>query len=75
MHLAIVLRWRPRGDEEQVHDSYPRSTPVDLEARRAETLQAMESVSRGEVVSGEAVHEWLRSWGASEELPVPKPGQ
>ena len=53
----------------------PAPLPVDLEARWAETLQAMESVSRGEVVSGEAVHKWLRSWGASEEFPVPKPGQ
>ena len=53
----------------------PDPPPVDLEARWVETLQAMESVSYGAVVSGEAVHEWLRSWGTSDELPVPKPGQ
>lgn len=53
----------------------PDPPPVDLEARWVETLQAMESVSRGEVVSDEAVYEWLRSWGTSDELPVPKPGQ
>lgn len=45
------------------------------QTRWAETLQAMDSVSRGEVVSGDAVHEWLRSWGTSHELPMPKPGQ
>ncbi len=45
------------------------------QTRWAETLQAMESVSRGEVVSGEAVNAWLRSWGTSNELPMPKSGQ
>jgi predicted transcriptional regulator len=43
--------------------------------RWQETVQAMESVARGEVVSGEAVHAWLRSWGASGELPPPKVGE
>mgnify|MGYP005817008917 CR=1 FL=1 len=45
------------------------------QTRWQETLQAMESVARGEVVSGEAVHAWLRSWGTPEELPPPKIGQ
>lgn len=45
------------------------------QTRWAETLHAMESVSRGEVVSGDAVDEWLRSWGTSNELPMPKSGQ
>jgi predicted transcriptional regulator len=43
--------------------------------RWQETLQAMESVARGEAVSGEAVHAWLRSWGTPHELPPPKVGQ
>lgn len=42
--------------------------------RWQETLQAMESVAQGKVVSGEAVHQWLDSWGASNELPPPKVG-
>jgi predicted transcriptional regulator len=42
------------------------------QARWRETLNAMESVAQGKVVSGEAVHTWLRSWGSSEELPPPK---
>lgn len=42
------------------------------QARWRETLNAMESVAQGKVVSGEAVHTWLRSWGRSEELPPPK---
>jgi predicted transcriptional regulator len=43
--------------------------------RWQETLKAMESVAQGRVVSGEAVHTWLRSWGTGSELPPPKAGQ
>jgi len=32
-----------------------------------ETLQAMESAAQGNVVSGDAVHEWLASWGTDDE--------
>ena len=42
------------------------------QARWQETLQAMESVARGKVLSEESVHAWLGSWGSSEELPPPK---
>lgn len=45
------------------------------QARWRETLQAMESVARGKVVSGAAVHTWLRSWGSSDELLPPKAGE
>lgn len=45
------------------------------QARWQETLQAMESVAQGKVVSGESVHTWLRSWGNSGELPPPKIGE
>lgn len=45
----------------------------ELENERwRETVQAMESVAQGRVVSGDAVHDWLRSWGGSNELSVPK---
>jgi len=48
----------------------------ELEQERwQQTLQAMESVAKGKVVSGEAVHAWLNSWGGSKELPPPKAGQ
>ncbi|MDH1264880.1 MULTISPECIES: CopG family ribbon-helix-helix protein [unclassified Pseudomonas] len=48
----------------------------ELEQNRwKETLQAMESVAQGNVVSGEAVNAWLKSWGSSEELPPPKSGE
>ena len=48
----------------------------DLEQERwNETLEAMESVAQGRVVSGEAVHAWLASWGDASELPPPKIGQ
>lgn len=45
------------------------------QVRWQETLKAMESVAQGKVVSGEAVHTWLRSWGGPDELPPPKAGQ
>lgn len=45
------------------------------QARWQDTLAAMESVAKGQVVSGEAVHEWLASWGTTNELPPPKGGQ
>lgn len=44
------------------------------EARWQETLAAMESVAQGRMVSGDAVHAWLRSWGQADELPPPKAG-
>lgn len=45
------------------------------QARWQDTLMAMESVTRGQVVSGQAVHEWLGSWGTADELAPPKAGQ
>jgi predicted transcriptional regulator len=45
------------------------------QSRWLETLRAMESVAPGRVVSGESVHEWLRSWGTEDELPPPGAGQ
>ncbi len=45
------------------------------ETRWADTLKAMESVAQGKVVSGDAVHGWLQSWGSDNELPQPKTGQ
>ena len=45
------------------------------QSRWQETLKAMESVAQGKVVSGEAVHTWLQSWGSPNELQPPKAGQ
>jgi len=43
-----------------------------LERKRwQETLEAMESVAKGRVVSGDRVVEWLQSWGKPDELSVP----
>lgn len=48
----------------------------ELEQERwSQTLEAMESVAQGRVVSGEHVHAWLASWGDADELPPPKAGQ
>ena len=45
------------------------------QARWSETLTAMGSVAQGKVVSGQAVHAWLESWGSPNELPPPKVGK
>jgi len=47
-----------------------------LEQKRwTETLQAIESVSQGKVVSGESVNAWLKSWGTDKETAPPEVGQ
>lgn len=51
------------------------SSQQQEQTRWQETLKAMESVVQGRVVSGETVHDWLRSWGTDNELSPPKPGQ
>ena len=45
------------------------------QTRWTETLAAMESVANGNVVSGQAVHAWLESWGTSEEQSPPQVGK
>ena len=45
------------------------------QSRWSETLAAMGSVAQGKVVSGQAVHAWMESWGSSNELPPPKVGK
>ena len=40
--------------------------------RWSETLEAIESVSQGKAVSGEAVNAWLQSWGTDKELSPPE---
>jgi len=45
------------------------------QVRWQETLVAVESVAKGEVVSGDAVHAWLRSWGTQDETDPPRVGQ
>lgn len=50
-------------------------TTVRLQPEIEESLNAMESVTKGKVVSGEAVSTWLESWGSPNELQSPKVGQ
>lgn len=38
-----------------------------------ETLQAMESAAQDKVVSGDAVHEWMASWGTPDEINKSNP--
>ena len=41
------------------------------EERWAQTLEALDSVERGEVVPAHEVHEWLKTWGTDDELDPP----
>lgn len=41
------------------------------EQRWQETLEAMESVARGEIVPGDEVADWLRGWGSDGETAPP----
>lgn len=43
--------------------------------RWQQTLAAMESVAKGQVVAAEDVHTWLESWGSDKELPAPEVGK
>lgn len=42
--------------------------------RWQETLKSLQSVRSGQIVSGDAVHAWLESWGSDNELSAPKTG-
>lgn len=46
-----------------------------LQSRWEDTAEAMESVAAGRIISGDAMHQWLQSWGSSDELMPPKVGQ
>lgn len=43
--------------------------------RWRQTLEALDDVAQGNVVSGDDVHAWLQSWGGADELPQPKSGR
>jgi len=40
--------------------------------RWQQTLIAMESAAKGQIVSGEDVQKWLETWGTDKELPAPE---
>jgi len=40
--------------------------------RWQETLESLQSVRAGQIVSGDSVHTWMESWGSEHELPAPK---
>ena len=40
--------------------------------RWQQTLEALDAVARGELVAGEAVHDWLRGWGTARESHAPE---
>jgi predicted transcriptional regulator len=39
--------------------------------RWQQTLEALESVAKGEIILAEEVDRWLKSWGSKNELPKP----
>lgn len=42
------------------------------EARWAETVEALQSVQAGKLVSEKAVTDWIKSWGSEHESKPPK---
>ena len=46
-----------------------------LQSRWNDTAEALESVVAGRMISGDAVHQWLQSWGDADELLAPTLGQ
>lgn len=42
----------------------------DEQQKWQDTLKAIESVSKGEVVDSEKVHNWLESWGTANENSI-----
>lgn len=47
------------------------SRSLEEESRWQDTLIALDSVKRGEIVDGKEVHSWLESWGSAQELDKP----
>jgi predicted transcriptional regulator len=53
----------------------PAMTAAEREARAASIARARAQVAAGEIVPGDAVFEWLASWGTENELPPPEPSR
>jgi hypothetical protein len=54
----------------------PGSEPALTVSKRAAAIaRARAQAEAGETVPGEAVFEWLASWGTDKELPAPKPSR
>ncbi len=53
----------------------PAMTAAEREARAASIVRARAQVAAGETVPGDAVFEWLASWGTENELPPPEPSR
>lgn len=45
------------------------------QTRWRQTLQAIESVAKRQMVAGQDVHAWMESWGTEDELVPPRAGQ
>ena len=48
---------------------------VDPKAEAQAVEEAEAAISKGRVISHEAIRKWLRSWGKPNELPPPKCGE
>ena len=45
------------------------------QSRWDDTAEAIDSIVAGRMISGDAVHQWLQSWGSTDELMPPNVGQ
>lgn len=48
--------------------------PIDDEAEALADAEGLSDIEAGRVISGEAVKQWLRSWGTDKVLPTPRVG-
>jgi antitoxin component of MazEF toxin-antitoxin module len=61
---SLALRSPRESDMTEVENGYAEWAQADVEAGLAD-------IEAGRTVSGEAVANWLRSWGTEHELPPP----
>ena len=58
--------------------AYIAQTAIDEFLQRKEHLRSIvrsaeREAANGELISGEAMHAWVASWGGANELPEPEP--
>lgn len=72
--LARIAAETGRTEEDLAAEAIAEAVDAS-DWQAAAVLEGLASIERGEVISHEAVEEWLASWGTPNELPPPKVGQ
>jgi predicted transcriptional regulator len=72
-HMRYISTMTDVSNFKTVAAAQSDTATTESEARAASIARARAQRENGEIVSGEAVFEWLASWGTGNELPAPKP--